>query len=96
MYKLYKNSFGADNVMRFNDDGSVTSFQTSPDSSDYQAYLKWLEEGNEVLPADEPPADEPPADEPPADEPPADEPPADEPPVDEPPVDEPPADEVIE
>ena len=53
MYKLYKNSFGADNVMRFNDDGSVTSFQTSPDSSDYQAYLKWLEEGNVPEPADD-------------------------------------------
>ena len=64
-----------------------------PANTDYVAYLKWLEEGNEVLPADEPPADEPPADEPPADEPPVDEPPADEPPVDEPPVDEPPVDE---
>ena len=26
------------------------------DSSDYQAYLKWLEEGNTPLPADEPTA----------------------------------------
>jgi hypothetical protein len=52
MYKLYKNSFGADNVMRFNDDGSVTSFQTSPDSSDYQAYLKFLEEGGVPEPAE--------------------------------------------
>jgi hypothetical protein len=24
-----------------------------PANTDYQAYLKWLEEGNEVLPADE-------------------------------------------
>ena len=26
----------------------------APDNTDYQQYLKWLEEGNEVLPADEP------------------------------------------
>jgi hypothetical protein len=74
-----------------------------PANTDYQAYLKWLEEGNEVLPADEPPVDEPSVDEPlpaveplPVDEPPVDEPPVDEPPADEPPVDEPPADEVVE
>jgi hypothetical protein len=27
-----------------------------PANTDYQAYLKWLEEGNEPLPADEPAA----------------------------------------
>lgn len=26
----------------------------APDNTDYQAYLKWLEEGNEPLPADQP------------------------------------------
>jgi hypothetical protein len=36
-----------------NDDGSVTSFGEYPDNSDYQAYLKWLDEGNEPLPPDE-------------------------------------------
>ena len=30
-----------------------------PDNTDYQAYLKWVSEGNEPLPADEPaPAEE--------------------------------------
>jgi hypothetical protein len=29
---------------------------TDPANTDYQAYLKWLEEGNTPLPADEPTA----------------------------------------
>jgi hypothetical protein len=28
-----------------------------PDNTDYQEYLEWLAEGNEVLPADEPTAE---------------------------------------
>jgi hypothetical protein len=34
------------------DTGAVISL--NPDSTDYQAYLKWLEEGNTPLPPDEP------------------------------------------
>jgi hypothetical protein len=52
---------------------TTESIPFANDNTDYQAYLKWLEAGNEPLPADEPPAVEPPADEPPADEPPVDE-----------------------
>jgi hypothetical protein len=89
MYKLTQY-----NTVRRTTDNAFIPFD--PDNTDYQAYLKWIEEGNVPEPADEPPVDEPPVDEPPADEPPADEPPADEPPADEPPADEPPVDEVVE
>ena len=54
MYKLYKNSFGQDNIMRFNADGSTTSFGQIPDNTDYQEYLKWLADGNVPTPADQP------------------------------------------
>ena len=30
-----------------------TAIPFAPDNTDYQAYLKWLEEGNTPLPADE-------------------------------------------
>jgi hypothetical protein len=33
---------------------SNTFIPMNPDNTDYQAYLRWLEEGNTVLPADEP------------------------------------------
>jgi hypothetical protein len=52
-YKLYKTSTGENAVMRFNEDGGITSFLFDPANTDYQQYLKWLEEGNTPLPADE-------------------------------------------
>ena len=55
MYKLYKNSNGDDNIMRFNNDGSITSFIADSSNIEYQAYLKWLEEGNTPNPYVEPP-----------------------------------------
>jgi len=37
-------------------EGKLLSFHPDPANIDYQAYLAWLDEGNEPLPADEPPA----------------------------------------
>ena len=51
-YKLLKD-FTTDqtvSVKRLSDNASIP-FDTA--NTDYQAYLKWLEEGNEPLPADE-------------------------------------------
>jgi hypothetical protein len=55
VYKLYKTTGSdiPDAAIGFNEDGSTTSFIFDENNPDYQAYLKWLEEGNEPLPADE-------------------------------------------
>jgi hypothetical protein len=55
-YKLYKTlpvKAEADAVMKINENGSMTSFLFDENNPDYQAYLKWLAEGNTPLPADE-------------------------------------------
>jgi hypothetical protein len=51
MYKLLK-TFNGDFVVR-TDENSVTTFPLNHNNADYQEYLKWLEEGNTPLPADE-------------------------------------------
>jgi hypothetical protein len=52
MYKQYKTLENKDAIIKINNDGSMTSFVFDLANTDYQAYLKWLEEGNEPLPAD--------------------------------------------
>ena len=55
MYKLSPNAPDgkAHSVIRTSD-GACIPFD--PANTDYQTYLKWLEEGNTPLPADEPTA----------------------------------------
>jgi hypothetical protein len=52
MYQLLNNPYGGEPncVLRVAD---KTCIPFAEANTDYQAYLKWLEEGNEVLPADE-------------------------------------------
>lgn len=49
-YKLQKNQFGEICSVWRSDGWSIP---TDPANTDYQAYLKWLDEGNEPLPPDE-------------------------------------------
>ncbi len=57
IYKLINNSISQKPtaVLRFNEDGTVSSFVFDLANTDYQEYLKWLEEGNTPLPADNSP-----------------------------------------
>ena len=53
MYKLNKNLAGVvDSVIRLSDNAYIPF---DPANTDYQAYLKWVAEGNTPLPADAPP-----------------------------------------
>jgi hypothetical protein len=60
MYKLINRTDERTNtkvlggILRINQDGSDLAIPLAPDNTDYQEYLKWLAEGNEPLPADEP------------------------------------------
>lgn len=53
MYQLHPTHpiFGEAKSVRRLSDGAGIPFD--PDNTDYQAYLKWLEEGNTPIPADE-------------------------------------------
>ena len=56
MYKLGKIDLGTKEpmcIIKFNADGSITSFGTDEANTDYQEYLKWVAEGNTPQPADE-------------------------------------------
>lgn len=52
MYKLLKGFLESqpNSVLRLEDGASIPF---APDNTDYQAYLKWLDEGNTPIPADE-------------------------------------------
>ena len=58
MYKLYMDSVSnrASSVFKTNEDGTISSIPFDPANTDYQAYLKWVAEGNTPTPADEPTA----------------------------------------
>ena len=52
MYKLIKNIMTSEvNIVQRLSDGMSIPFD--PANTDYQAYLKWVSEGNTPLPADE-------------------------------------------
>jgi len=50
MYKLINLTLGGQVIMRLSDNASIP---LDPANTDYQAYLKWVAEGNTPLPADE-------------------------------------------
>jgi hypothetical protein len=53
MYKLVKSNFtgNVESVLNLNNDLHIPF---NPDNVDFQQYQKWLSEGNQPLPADEP------------------------------------------
>jgi hypothetical protein len=52
MYKLITTQ-GGEGIIKTNDDGSTTSFAKNEANTDYQAFLRWCEEGNTPEPAEE-------------------------------------------
>ena len=56
MYKLMKTTYlGQEqtHIIRDNGNEQYTSFPADPDNTDYQAYLKFIEDGGVPLPAED-------------------------------------------
>ena len=54
MYKLFCSGFSKEpNCVLLQRDNILLTIPFNPANTDYQAYLKWLDEGNTPLPADE-------------------------------------------
>jgi len=53
MYQLVNSTMGNTCIRQTSDNGQVLLIPVNPDNTDYQAYLRWLEEGNTPLPAEE-------------------------------------------
>lgn len=51
-YQIIKNKDGS-NIIKKIYENLVSFIPFDPANTDYQAYLKWLEKGNEPLPAEE-------------------------------------------
>ncbi len=50
MYKIFLSQEGSNAIIRLSDNAGIP---LDPANTDYQTYLKWLNEGNTPLPADE-------------------------------------------
>jgi len=50
MYKLHTTFRNEQNIIRLSDNAFIPF---DPANTDYQAYLKWVAEGNQPLPADD-------------------------------------------
>jgi len=53
MYQIVNSTMGNTCIRKTNENGQVLLIPVNPDNTDYQAYLKWLEEGNQPEPAEE-------------------------------------------
>jgi hypothetical protein len=47
-YEIFENTRGEELVRKINQDGSIWEFSKNPANSDYQRYLRWLENPNEL------------------------------------------------